>query len=101
MNDLSLLENPLINVFLGLNLRDHSLVAIDAVLLDLVGQGARNHVDLVVFGHLVHDVGHVEVGALVLDRPLSSSEGVLRGQDGVSLLLGSRGLSNDDGVRRV
>ena len=100
MDNLALLELPFFDLLEGNFLADNALVAVNAVLLDVVGEDTLNHVAFVLSSDLVHGLSDFNVGCTFLDQPLSSSKGVVGGVDHVSLCLVSLGVANDNSVSR-
>jgi hypothetical protein len=79
-----------ISSFLGVD----NVVAINAELLDGVGENALNHVDVVVSANLVHGFGDFVVGSSILDDALTSHHGVVGGKKNISLA-GLAGANNN------
>ena len=100
VDNLALLELPLLDVLQRLLLGDDRLVAINHVLLSLVGQNTLNHVATVLGSDLVHVLSNFSVGASTLDQTLSSTEDVVGSPDSVGSTRSSL-VSNNDGVGGV
>ena len=84
-DDIAGSEDPLIDVSISGFLGVDNVVAINAELLDSVGENALNHVDVVVSADLVHSFGDFGVRSSVLDDALTSHHGVVGGKKNISL----------------
>jgi len=98
VDNLTLVESPLFNLLGGLLLRDDGLVAVDAVLLDFVGESTLHHVALVGSSDLVHVLGDLVVGRALFDLAFSSTENIVSSFDRVSSTRGSLAITNNNGV---
>jgi hypothetical protein len=84
-NNITGSENPLINVSLGGLLGNNNIVAINAELLNGVGQNALNHVYAVVSTDLVHSLSYFNVSGTILDDTFTSHHSVVGSKKGICL----------------
>lgn len=100
VDDLALLELPLLDVLKRLLFRDDCLVAVNHVLLGLVGQNTLDHVATVLGSNLVHVLSNFSVGASALNQTLSGTKAIMGSLDRVRSARGSL-VTNNDGVGSV
>lgn len=101
VDNLTALEVPALDGLEWLLLGNDGLVAVDAVLLDSVGEHTLDHVALELRGHLVHSFGHLLVVSSFSDHTLSSSKSSVGSVDHVGLLGISLVVTNDHRVGGV
>lgn len=101
VDNLALLELPLLNILHRLLLGDDHLVAVDAVLLGLVRKNTFDHVAAVLGSDLVHVLGNFSVSTTVFNQTFGSTETVVSSFDRVSSAGLGLTIANNNGVGSV